>query len=117
MLFAFKYLDLVKHSFVIFQLISHKILRWLQPIFFILILIATLYQYIFANSELITLFILVQFIFYIIAIVGLFFKIPGTLGKILNIPTYFIVVNAASLNALYLTFTSKLEATWETNEY
>jgi len=37
--------------------------------------------------------------------------------KVLSIPTYFLVINAASFKALYLTLTTDLEATWETNTY
>lgn len=116
-LFALKYLNIKSHFAVIFQLVSHKLLRWLQPVFFILLFLTTFINYFLTKNGLVELYLCLQILFYVIALLGFFIKIPGKIGKVMNVPTYFVTVNVASLKALYLTITSTLEATWETNEY
>ena len=44
-LYAFRKLTFKKHSFVLFQLIGHKVLRWLMPIFLILLFLVTLISF------------------------------------------------------------------------
>ena len=58
-----------------------------------------------------------QAICYLAAVIGILLRPSGILGKIVSVPAYFVVVNAAGLRALYLTLTTDLEATWETNVY
>lgn len=41
-LYAFRRLNFKKHSFILFQLFGHKVLRWLMPIFLILLFVANL---------------------------------------------------------------------------
>lgn len=116
-IYAFRKLSYKKHSFVIFQLIGHKVLRWLMPIFLILLFMATLTISV-TNINPIIFFLLISQLFcYTFALIGLWYKPPGIMGKIFSIPTYFLIVNFASLVALYLTLTKDLEATWETNVY
>jgi cellulose synthase/poly-beta-1,6-N-acetylglucosamine synthase-like glycosyltransferase len=106
-----------KHSFVLFQLIGHKVLRWLMPIFLIFLFFLNLASFIFNHNVLTDALMVAQLLCYFTAVFGILWKAPGILGKIISIPTYFLVVNMASLKALYLTLTKDLEATWETNVY
>ena len=116
-LYAKKKLTFKKHSFILFQLFGHKVLRWLMPIFLILLFAANLFSFIFNHNIAADLLMIAQIVCYFLAIVGLIWSPSGIVGKIISIPTYFVVVNAASLKALYLTLTTDLEATWETNVY
>jgi cellulose synthase/poly-beta-1,6-N-acetylglucosamine synthase-like glycosyltransferase len=116
-IYAFKRLSFKKHSFVLFQLFGHKVLRWLMPVFLILLFIINLLSFILNHNAAADCLMIAQFICYGFALLGMKWKFPGLIGKVFSIPTYFLIVNAASLKALYLTLTKDLEATWETNVY
>lgn len=116
-IYAFRRLNFKKHSLVLFQLFCHKVLRWLMPIFLIMLFISNLASFIMNNNVMADLLMVAQFICYSAALLGMLWKPPGIIGKLISIPTYFVIVNTASLRALYLTMTSELEATWETNVY
>ncbi len=116
-IYAFRRLNFKKHSFVLFQLFGHKVLRWLMPIFLFMLFVANLASFIMNHNILADMLMIAQFLCYSAALLGMLWKPPGILGKIISIPTYFVIVNTASLRALYLTLTTDLEATWETNVY
>ena len=116
-IYAFKRLNFKNHAFVLFQLFGHKVLRWLMPVFLILLFIFNFIAFFFNPSALVHFLMMGQFVCYTIALLGMMWKPPGILGKVFSIPTYFLVINAASMKALYLTLTTDLEATWETNVY
>lgn len=116
-LYAFRRLEFKKHGLVILQLIAHKVLRWLVPIFLMVLFFTNLIALIITQSWLANTLMGAQVICYSLALVGMWWKPPGIVGKIISVPTYFLVVNAASLKALYLTLTAELDATWETNVY
>jgi len=115
-IYAFRRLSFKKHSFVLFQLFGHKVLRWLMPIFLILLFLTNL-MLTFEQNQVWNFLMMAQLICYSIALIGLKWKPKGLAGKLFSIPTYFLIINAASLKALYLTLTTDLEATWETNVY
>ncbi|MFT6070407.1 MAG: cellulose synthase/poly-beta-1,6-N-acetylglucosamine synthase-like glycosyltransferase [Bacteriovoracaceae bacterium] len=115
MLFAKKILNPFKFPVPALQLISHKVLRWLIPVFGCLLFLVTCLGISNDSSNVFLgmLFIL-QLGFYLTALMALVFEQLGIHNKILGIPLYFIVVNSAALMALMKTLTSSLEATWET---
>ena len=53
-------------------------------------------------------------IFYAMALTAYLLEKRGVHSRLLAIPLYFIILNAASFVALIKTLTSNLEATWET---
>lgn len=116
-IYAFRRLSFKKHSFVLFQLFGHKVLRWLMPIFLIMLFLTNMMVLTFEQGQLWNLLMMAQLVCYSIALIGLKWKPRGIAGKLFSIPTYFLIINAASLKALYLTLTTDLEATWETNVY
>lgn len=99
-----------KYPFVAFQLISHKVLRWLIPFFLIGLLILNyfLLGHWFYNMTFIT-----QVIFYSAAMIGLISNAFGRSVKILAIPIYFCLVNSASLLALFKTILRQKVIKWE----
>ncbi|MBC7428220.1 MAG: glycosyltransferase family 2 protein [Bacteriovorax sp.] len=117
LIYAFRRLTFKKHSFVLFQLFGHKVLRWLMPIFLFILFVVNLISFIMNHNLIADVLMIAQFLCYAAALLGMLWKPPGILGKMISIPTYFVIVNAASLKALYLTLTTDLEATWETNVY
>ncbi|MEA9355700.1 glycosyltransferase family 2 protein [Bacteriovorax sp. PP10] len=116
-IYAFRKLNFKEHRLVLFQLFGHKVLRWLMPVFLILLFIVNLLSFIFNHNMAADFLMMAQFICYAIALVGMMWKPPGIIGKVFSIPAYFVIINAASLKALLLTLTTDLEATWETNVY
>lgn len=116
-LYGSRFLIKSKNYVSLLQLIGHKVLRWLMPIFLLALFLTSITSYFYANNAVVTFLLHAQMICYALAILGLKWHIPGKLGKIFSIPTYFLVLNVASLKALYLTITEDLEATWETNIY
>lgn len=115
MLYARAILNPIAYPVPFFQLLSHKILRWMIPVFGIsLFFISALVvikepENLFAN----VLFLL-QVLFYLVAAISYGLEKLGIHMKIAAIPLYFIVLNAASLVAMVKTMTSNLDATWET---
>ncbi|MAF78747.1 MAG: glycosyl transferase family 2 [Halobacteriovoraceae bacterium] len=112
--FALPKLILAKQWSAIIQLFSHKVMRWLMPIFLILLFLVTLLGA-FAETHSIlfkTLFIL-QTIAYGLGLLGIYFP----KNKIMGFANYFLIMNSASLSALIKTFSEELEATWDTNIY
>lgn len=115
MLYAKKILNPFKYPVAALQLISHKILRWLIPVFGVLLFIVTcLGVGLGEESSFLGILFILQVAFYLTALCALVFEQLGIHNKILGIPLYFIVVNSAALVALIKTITSSLEATWET---
>lgn len=116
-LYALRSLNFKKHSYSIVQLFLHKVLRWMMPLFLMAILILSFALFLTKDEVGYEYFFYLQLFFYVWAIFGLFFKTDNKIAKILSIPTYFLIVNLACLKAMYLTMTTKLAATWETNVY
>lgn len=116
-IYAYRRLKWKKHALPLFQLFGHKVLRWLMPVFLLLLFVLNGIFVVYNNHSFFNFLMAAQLICYALAFLGMKWKIPGIVGKLASIPTYFVVVNAASLRALYLTMTQDLEATWETNTY
>lgn len=115
MLYARKLLNPFKYPFESFQLISHKILRWMVPIFCILIFICSVWLSFYHLNNLYKVFLFLQIIFYCSALLGVYLEQKNVHLKILSITQYFCVVNFCALIALWKTMTSTLESTWETD--
>jgi cellulose synthase/poly-beta-1,6-N-acetylglucosamine synthase-like glycosyltransferase len=101
-----------KYPYVSFQLISHKVLRWLIPFFLIGLLVSNyfllgkhwFYNLVFAG----------QIVFYLSALIGLLTDRYGHKVKLLAIPLYFCVVNYASFLAFFKTLKGHKTVVWET---
>lgn len=115
-LYAFGRLGLAKKMGALFQLVTHKVLRWLVPLMLIFTLILSLGAALMGSGLGLAL-LFAQSICYALSCASLLKLLPGPLAKVGAVPAYFLVVNAASLKALYLTLTSELAPTWETNTY
>jgi len=112
LLYAKSVLNPFKYPIASFQLISHKVFRWLIPVFALLLLTCNLLSFSSINNFFGILLIL-QFLFYSLSFLSYLLERVGIHNKILAIPLYLFVLNLASLIALFKTFTSRLEATWE----
>ncbi|MBU1044920.1 MAG: glycosyltransferase family 2 protein [Candidatus Omnitrophica bacterium] len=84
-------------GFLIFQVISNKIMRWLSPVFLIALFVSSLSLA--PGSIFYGLFFQLQVFFYCVAMLGGIFskKTENKLEKILRMPFFFIVFNYAFL--------------------
>jgi glycosyltransferase involved in cell wall biosynthesis len=85
---------------VLFQLVSHKLLRLAVPYFFFLLLVST--GFLALHSAAFALFGLLQTIFWFLAVVTLRFRIPiQPLNKLAAPASALLVLNAAAIAGLY----------------
>jgi len=102
-----------KFGWVSFQLFSHKILRWLVP-FFLLLIYASNLAIVLLNPRSFYLFpLLVQTAFYAWALLSMAVPLHRW-GKVLGVPLYFCILNAAALCSLVEVLRGRKYVTWET---
>lgn len=104
-------LNPLKYPFVAFQLISHKVLRWLIPFFLIGLFIS---NYFLLGHWFYNMTFVMQISFYTIAFMGMIADRLGKRLKMFAIPMYFCVVNTASLIAFFKILAGQRAVTWET---
>lgn len=109
-LYAKDLLNPFKYSFFALQVISHKILRWLIPLFLI-VLFTTNFLLLFNNFYRITL--IIQLILYCFALIGWILNTIGLNFKIFKLPFYFCLVNLAAFKAFIYFIMGKNIVTWE----
>ena len=80
------------------QLLSHKVLRWLVPFFMLIAFVTN--AMVFALHDFYQITFYIQLVFYLLAIVGSYFYRRGPLNVVLHIPFYFCLVNVASARAI-----------------
>jgi cellulose synthase/poly-beta-1,6-N-acetylglucosamine synthase-like glycosyltransferase len=116
MLHARKILNPIAYPIPFFQLVSHKILRWLIPVFIISLFLVSNYMVWLDPKNVYSMTLLIlQLMFYFTAVCAYALEKKGIHNRLAAIPLYFLILNAASLVALVKTLTSNLEATWETH--
>lgn len=92
-----------------FLLISHKLLRWLAPLFLLLLLASSLLLW---SVPFYRLAAFLQIGFYGLALLGLAWETGRGSLKILQLPFYFCVVNSASLLGCVKCLRRDLSGTW-----
>jgi len=96
-----------------FQLISHKILRWLLPIFLLLLFVSNL---LLLGKEPYSYFIIIQIAFYIAGGIGLMMESFNKKIKLLLIPAYFSLMNIASLSGIAMWISGKKQIYWNKDD-
>ena len=90
-------LDFRRFGFFSFQLVSHKLMRWLAPVFMILLILATGVGMA-AGDRTAYAFAIAQALFYGLALVG-FFSAAAQDNAMVKVPFFFTQVNVAILAA------------------
>ena len=103
-------LNPVKYGWVSFQLISHKVLRWMVP-FFLLLLLAT--NAMVWNQPWYAMLFALQIVFYGFALLTLLVPLHR-MWKPLGIPLYFCTLNAAALRSIIEVIRGRKYVVWET---
>jgi len=98
--------------FLIFQLISHKILRWVVGFFLIFIFLINIF--LIKTHFFYLILFLSQILFYVLAIIGWLIERKGRkLNLLLNLIYYFCLVNLASLLGIIKSLLGKQKPVWE----
>lgn len=100
-----------RSGFYAIQLISHKLMRYLVPVFLILIFGASLMLA--SYSGLYALALAAQLGFYVLALAGWLVERAGWKINLLALPQYFVLANVASLIAFYKFVRGERYARWE----
>lgn len=101
-----------QHPFLLFQLISHRLLRWGIPFLLILAFVANAFL---LDGWFYRLTFVVQLAFYGAALVGLVLDRIGIRPRGAFIPLYFCLVNLAPLLAVWSLLKGEKKIVWETN--
>jgi len=112
LLYARRLLNPFRFPFVAVQLLSHKVARWMIPIFMLLLLIANIF--LFGSGWFYQLTLAGQAAFYLAALLGVLADRLGRKVRLLAIPMYFCVVNVASLISLFNVARGEKKVVWET---
>jgi hypothetical protein len=114
------YTDLWRHrammnpfrsGFYAVQLLSHKVFRYLVPVFMVLVLISS--AVLARGSIFFTGVLLAQLAFYFLAAIGWFALKLGVRSRLLVFPQYFMLANWAAVAAFYKFVTGERYARWE----
>lgn len=111
MLFMKKLFNPFNFGFVSFQLFSHKVLRWMVPVFLALMLVSSA---LLVNRVPYGLLLAAQLVFYAMALTGYVAERFGRRFKVLSIPVFFVTVNLASVVAMIRVYKGQRAVTWET---
>ncbi len=115
LLYAKKVLNPFRFPVAAFQLLSHKVSRWIMPFYGISLLFCIIKLYLESHSTLSAALLITQFTFYGIVVLAYIFEKLEIKIKYIGIILYFFVVNLAAAVAIIKTATTKLDATWETD--
>ena len=97
-----------------FQYISHRVLRWtITPFLLILVFILNGIIALQTNAVFYQLLFVLQVMFYLLSIVGLYFESKNIRVKALFIPYYFCVMNYAVLAGIIRYYKKNQSAAWE----
>jgi cellulose synthase/poly-beta-1,6-N-acetylglucosamine synthase-like glycosyltransferase len=99
-----------KYPWVAFQLISHKVLRWIVPFFLILLFFGNLAL---AAQPVYRYALLLQCLFYLFALLSSVVPVHRRL-KMLGVPLYFCTLNLAALLSVIEVFRGRKYVVWET---
>ena len=100
-----------KYPWISFQLFSHKILRWMVPLF-LLLLLASNIALVNVNQPYFCFFLILQLCFYALALLQAGFPIHRT-WKPLGIPLYFCTLNAAAFRGVIELLLGRTHTTWQ----
>jgi poly-beta-1,6-N-acetyl-D-glucosamine synthase len=99
------------YGFASFALWSHKILRWLVPVFLITLLVSS--AALAPVSAFFAAAAILQVVFFVTAAAGLALEAAGVRPGPFGLPYYFVATNAALLVGLFRCLLGRQEATWD----
>lgn len=116
-LFTFVIIIQIGKIIKIYPLIINKLMSWVFPLLLVQLFIVNIFCFLSLDSSFIDIFMFMQFVFYFFAILGIFSEFKGILGRIISVPSSFLTVNVANLQAAYLVLAKGFSADRETKIY
>jgi len=107
---ARKLMNPLRYPLPAFQLISHKVIRWLIP-FFLLVLFGL--NLVLLDQPFYRFTMIVQLIFYLAAAAGIYLEAMNRKNKFFLIPSYFCLMNAASIAGIWMWLRGSDRAYWD----
>lgn len=101
-----------RYGFFAVKLISHKLLRWLAPLFLLLLLLSS--AVLAGRSPLYAWALAAQLAFYALALAGHLLRQREHMPRLLSVPYYFSMVNIASARGILDAFKGETYTTWTT---
>lgn len=103
-----------KSGFYSFEIISHKLLRWLMPIFIVGIALGSTFlaQQGFAHFQLLVIF---EAVFFWLAVVGYYKAEQKNISPAFFYPYYFLMVNYHSLLGIIQALQGNIQVTWSSH--
>lgn len=97
-----------------YAFISHKVLRWFSPFFFVLLFVTSLFL---SNSYLVVNYLLMaQILFISLSLIGWFLNSIKVRISIFSLPFFFVAANIAITIGIYKFFANKHSYIWEKTE-
>ena len=104
-------LNPLRSGFYAVQLWSHKVMRYMVPLFLVGVLISS--WVLIERSTLFAVVFFAQLFFYALAALGWALECLGIHSRLLALPQYFVLANLASLLALFKFLSGERYASWE----
>lgn len=105
-------LNVFRYGVLSFQYISHRVLRWtLAPLALVILFFSNLL--LFESTLIFKFFFVCQVFFYLLSIVGYFFKKSRIKFKIAFVPFYFTLMNLSVFIGFYKLISGDFEVTWD----
>lgn len=111
MLYMHQLFNPFRFGFVAFQLISHKLLRWMVAF---MMLVAFVANFLLLGNTFYNVMFALQCLFYLLAGAGLVAERRNFRSKLFSLPLYFCTVNWAAVVAMYRVWRGQKAVTWET---
>ncbi len=107
-------LNIFKYKMLSYQYWSHKVIRWtVVPFATVLVLITNIYLVVYTKSTVYQIFILIQSIFYLLALNGWVFRNSKTRLRIIFAPYYMITMNYAIVAGIIRYIKGFQSVNWE----
>jgi cellulose synthase/poly-beta-1,6-N-acetylglucosamine synthase-like glycosyltransferase len=102
-----------RHGLFSLQLVSHKLLRWLVPLFLVGLVLLNLV--LLGSAPIYSLALAGQAIFYALAFGGFLLRSASRIPPLLSVPYYFCLVNVASARGIIDALRGETYTTWTTS--
>ena len=104
-----EYLNPLK-GFLAFSFFSHRVLRWLVPLFLVIAFVSSISMISIPEFALLT---AAQCVFYSMAVLGYWLKKQGKRAGLFSLPFHFCAMNAALLLGLFAYLSGRQSVTWK----
>ena len=101
-----------KYGLFALELLTHKILRWLSPLFMTIALVSNLL--LLENAWVYVFTFVGQIVFYTLAAIGFCMRNKQAIPSVFSIPYYFCLMNLASAKGILEAYLGKTYTTWQT---